>query len=105
LLKDPAASLPREAIYWHYPHYGNQGGSPTGAIRAGNLKLIEFYEDNRVELYDLGKDIGEHQNLAASKPEQAVAMRKKLADWRQQVGAWMPSPNPKYRPGKSANRK
>ncbi|MEE2885792.1 MAG: sulfatase [Planctomycetota bacterium] len=105
LLKDPAASLPREAIYWHYPHYGNQGGSPTGAIRVGDFKLIEFYEDNRVELYDLSKDIGEHQNLAATKPEQAVAMRKKLADWRQQVGALMPSPNPKYRPGKSSKRK
>jgi len=105
LLREPTAALAREAVYWHYPHYGNQGGSPTGAIRAGDLKLIEFYEDNRVELYDLGKDLGEHRNLAAQMPERAVELRKKLDDWRQRVGARMPAPNPKFVAGKPAPRR
>lgn len=100
LLNSPRATLSREAIYWHYPHYGNQGGSPTGAVRAGNFKLIEFYEDNLVELYDLDQDIGEHKNLAADMPQRAFAMRKLLDDWRRQVGARMPMPNPRHRPRK-----
>jgi arylsulfatase A-like enzyme len=97
LLKDSTAALSRDSIYWHYPHYGNQGGSPTGAVRSGKFKLIEFYEDNHVELYDLEKDLGEHQNLAAEMPEKALAMYTKLAEWRRQVGARMPAPNPLFK--------
>jgi arylsulfatase A-like enzyme len=97
LLKDSTAGLSRDSIYWHYPHYGNQGGSPTGAVRSGKFKLIEFYEDNHVELYDLEKDLGEHQNLAAKMPEKALAMYTKLAEWRRQVGARMPAPNPLFK--------
>jgi arylsulfatase A-like enzyme len=88
--------LNRKAIYWHYPHYGNQGGSPGGAVRAGDYKLIEFYEDNRVELYNLTEDIGEKKNLADKSPEKAAELRKMLHTWRKVVDAKMPSPNPDY---------
>ena len=82
--------LERDAIYWHYPHYSNQGCKPSGAIREGNLKLIEDYEDGTTELYDLSKDIGETRDLCASRPEDAARLRSKLASWRQSVGARMP---------------
>jgi arylsulfatase A-like enzyme len=64
--------LKREAIYWHYPHYGNQGGSPGGAVRSGDWKLIEFYGPKRVELYNLADDLGEAHDLAAAEPERTA---------------------------------
>ena len=88
----------RGAVYWHYPHYGNQGGSPGGAIRLGDWKLIEFYEDNRVELYNLKKDIGEKNDLAAKMPQKARQLRDMLHAWRKEVDAKMPTPNPNYKP-------
>lgn len=88
--------LRREAIYWHYPHYSNQGGDPSGAVRKGDYKLIEFYEDRRVELYDLKNDIGERNNLAAKMPAKAEEMRKMLHAWLEEVSAAMPTPNPNY---------
>jgi arylsulfatase A len=94
----------RPAIYWHYPHYSNQGGEPGGAIRAGDLKLIEFYEDGRLELYNLNRDIGERDNLATKMPEKAAELRKMLADWRKSVGARMPVANPNFDPSKIDER-
>ena len=91
-------SLARKAIFWHYPHYGNQGGSPGGAVRAGDYKLIEFYEDNRVELYNLKADIGEKNNLADEMPEKAAELLNMLKAWRKEVDAQMPTPNPGYKP-------
>jgi arylsulfatase A-like enzyme len=93
-------TLNREAIFWHYPHYGNQGGSPAGAVRAGDYKLIEFYEDNRAELYNLKKDISEKNNLAGKMPDKAAELRKMLQTWRKDVNAQMPTPNPDYAPEK-----
>jgi len=87
-------SLKRDAIYWHYPHYSNQGGKPGGAIRQGDEKLIEFYEDGRLELYNLREDIGETDNLAAKMPTKARELRKKLDAWRRAVGAQMPQRRP-----------
>jgi arylsulfatase A-like enzyme len=89
-----AGSLKREALYWHYPHYGNQGGAPSGAVRAGDFKLIEWYEDNRIELYNLKDDLGERNDLAAKMPEKAGQLRGMLHAWRQSVSAAMPTPNP-----------
>jgi arylsulfatase A-like enzyme len=91
-------SLPRKAVFWHYPHYGNQGGSPGGAVLAGDYKLIEFYEDNRLELYNLKKDIGEKNNLADKMPRKAAELHKMLTAWRKDVDAQMPTPNPDYKP-------
>lgn len=91
-----SGKLKRDAIYWHYPHYHPGGATPYSAIRDGDWKLIEFFEDNRVELYNLKDDIGEQANLAAKWPQQAKQLRERLQAWRQQVGAQMPTPNPDY---------
>jgi arylsulfatase A-like enzyme len=90
------------ALFWHYPHYSNQGGRPGGAVRAGRYKLIEFYEDGRRELYDVVKDAGESRNLIAERKEVAKELGDKLAAWRKEVGARMPRPNPKYAPNPQA---
>lgn len=94
-------TLRRDALYWHYPHYSNQGGVPAGAVRMGDYKLIEFYEDGRLELYNLARDIRESENLAASDPRRAVSMRDALRKWRRSVRADMPVPNQNYDPAKA----
>jgi arylsulfatase A len=91
--------LRRDALYWHYPHYSDQGGRPAGAVRAGDHKLIEFYEDGRLELYNLAKDIRESNNLAERDPKRAKALHEMLKKWRASVDAAMPTPNPNYDPG------
>jgi arylsulfatase A len=90
----------RQSLYWHYPHYSNQGGKPGGAVRRGDLKLIESYEDGRVELYDLDRDPGEARDLAAERPADAARLRSVLAEWRRSVEAQMPRTNPDYAPAK-----
>lgn len=87
-------SLDREALYWHYPHYSNQGGMPGGAIRMGRYKLLERFEDGRVHLYDLESDIGEKNDLAAEMPERVAQMKKKLHTWYKQVDAKFLQPKP-----------
>jgi len=82
------------AIFWHYPHYSNQGGVPGGAVREGEWKLIEFYEDGRVELFHLASDAGERLNLAKKHATQAARLKGKLEAWRKAVGAVMPKVNP-----------
>ncbi|MEO7145305.1 MAG: sulfatase/phosphatase domain-containing protein, partial [Bryobacteraceae bacterium] len=91
-------ALHRNAVYWHYPHYSNQGGVPGGAVRQGDYKLIEFYEDNHVELYNLVHDIGERNDLAAKMPGKARELRAMLHAWRESVNADMPTMNPNYDP-------
>ncbi|MGD8499255.1 MAG: sulfatase-like hydrolase/transferase [Phycisphaerales bacterium] len=98
LLKQ-TGTLERDAIYWHYPHYHHS--RPAGAIRQGKWKLIEFYEDHRLELYNLKNDIGEKDNLARKMPQKAAELQKKLAAWRKSVGAKMPTPNPNYDPARA----
>ena len=90
--------LDREAIYWHYPHYGNQGGTPGSSVRAGDWKLIEFFEDGAIELYNLREDVSETRNLAAVEPERAARLQQMLAAWRDRVEAKIPQPNPDYAP-------
>lgn len=90
-------TLPRKALYWHYPHYSNQGGTPTGAVRAGKWKLIEFFEDGHVELYDLARDLPEAHDLSAAFPDKAAELRRLLHAWREEVGALMPAPNPDWK--------
>ncbi len=94
--------LRRDSLYWHYPHYSNQGGRPGAAIRAGDFKLIEFYEQGRQELYNLQKDLRESQNLIERQPAVAKELHAKLVAWRQDVGARMMQPNPDYRPNPQA---
>ena len=85
-------------LFWHYPHYGNQGGSPHGVIRDGDWKLIEWYEDGSLELYDLSRDNAEKNDLASRHPNKVKALHTKLASWRNDVKALMPTPNPKFVP-------
>jgi arylsulfatase A-like enzyme len=96
--------LPERAIFWHYPHYGNQGGAPAAAIRRGDWKLIEWFEDDRVELFHLAADLGEHLNVASREPERVSQLRDELHAWQQQVGARHPAPNPDYDPAKPSGR-
>jgi arylsulfatase A-like enzyme len=79
--------LDREALYWHYPHYSNQGGIPGGAVRIGDYKLFENYEDGKVSLYNLKKDIGETKDLSSSDPQRVKSMRSKLHVWYKEVNA------------------
>ncbi|MEM7232579.1 MAG: sulfatase [Planctomycetota bacterium] len=81
----------RGAIYWHFPHYSNHGyQSPGGAIRDGRYKLLEYYENGGVQLFDLENDLGEQNDLAKSKPEITERLLKSLHDWRKAVDAKMP---------------
>ncbi len=98
LLRAPSRELQRDAMYWHYPHYHPGGATPHGAIRARDWKLIEFYEDMHVELYNLREDVGEQDDLAAKMPRKADELRQHLHAWREAVGAQMPAPNPDYDP-------
>jgi arylsulfatase A len=96
LLRNPTTSLKREAVFFHYPHYHHS--RPASAIRAGDWKLIEFLDDGRLELYNLRDDIGEKNNLASSEPERAKQLQGRLANWRKETGARMPTKNAKFDP-------
>ncbi|MCH8829366.1 MAG: sulfatase [Planctomycetes bacterium] len=93
LLKQ-TGSFKDRAIYWHYPHYHHT--SPAGAIRYGDFKLIEYFDDGRLELYNLAKDIGETQNLAGNDPKKTRQLQAMLKAWRKSVGARMPAQNPNF---------
>ena len=77
LLRDKG-SVAREALYWHYPHYHPGGATPYGAIRQGDWRLVEFFEDNHVELYNLKRDVGETKDLAQEMPDKARELQRKL---------------------------
>jgi arylsulfatase A len=84
------------ALYWHYPHYHHS--TPAGAIREGDWKLIEFFENGLSQLYDLRDDLGEQTDLSAVFPRKALELQIKLARWRRSVGAAMPQANPDFDP-------
>ena len=89
LLRNPKATLDRESLFFHYPHYYSTT-TPVSAIRQGRWKLLEYLEDMRLELYDLQNDLGEQQNLAETQPEIAARLREQLHQWREDVDAQMP---------------
>ena len=90
--------LDRDSLYWHYPHYSNQGGIPSGAIRTGDFKLIENYEDGTVVLYNLKNEISEQQDLALEMPDRVKSMRADLHAWYKEVDAKFLNPK-----GKNSN--
>jgi arylsulfatase A-like enzyme len=96
LLHDAGAKLNRERLFWHYPHY-YATTTPVSAIRAGDWKLLEYFEDGHRELYNLRDDPEEQHDVAAAKAEQAAALARELAQWRTSVGAKLPQSNPQYR--------
>ncbi len=97
LLADETAPFESEPVFWHFPHYGNQGGEPGCSIRWGDWKLIEFFGKGR-ELYNLRDDVGEEHNLLEKCPEVARRLEARLASWLSQVNAVIPSPNPDWQP-------
>ena len=90
------SSHDRGPLFWHYPHYGNQGGTPGASIRSGDFKLIQFFEDNHIELYDLANDIGEEHDLSATRPDDAADLLGQLTAWQASVNAQIPLPNPDW---------
>lgn len=86
-------SYERGPIYWHFPHYSNHGyQSPNGAIRDGRYKLIEYFENGTLQLFDLENDIGEQHNLVSTQPEIANRLKSILHQWRKDIDAKMPYP-------------
>ncbi len=96
LLKTGTAPA-RDAIFWHYPHYGNQGGQPGCAVRAGDWKLIRFFADNTLELYNLQDDVSEAHNLAAANPGKVKELSALLDQFLRESQAELPTPNPNYK--------
>ena len=98
LFRNPKANLRRDAIFQHFPGYLGSGGAtwrttPVGTITSGQWKLMEFFEDGRLELYDLQNDLGEKHNLAQQNAAKAVELQAKLSAWRKKVMAPMPTPH------------
>lgn len=89
-------ALPERDLFWHYPHYGNQGGEPSSIIRSGDWKLIRYYEDGREELYQLSKDIGEQNDLASAQADKVKALSAKLDAWIAETGAKIPQPDDRF---------
>lgn len=95
------AKAAERPLFWHYPHYSDQGGRPSGAVRLGDWKLIEFYEDGRLELFHLRDDPGETRNLVRREPGRTRRLAAMLKEWRNSVNAAMPLSNPDYDPARS----
>lgn len=93
-------TLGRDAIYWHFPHYSNHGmQSPGGAIRSGKYKLLEYFENGTIQLFDLEADQGEQNDLSGAHRDIAKQLIDKLHRWRKDVGAEMMDPNPDFSDG------
>ena len=97
LLESPTTKLDRDTLYFHYPHYYTTT-TPVSAVRSGDWKLLEYYEDNHIELYNLKEDISEATDLSAAQPEMAAQLRKQLQQWRMDVDADEPTINPNFTP-------
>ncbi len=90
-------SIPKRPIFWHYPHYGNQGGTPGSSVVLGQYKLIEFFEKEKPELYDLSCDFSEKNNIADKMPEKTTELLEILHKWQKDVCARIPKKNPDYK--------
>ena len=91
-------TIPGRPLIWHYPHYGNQGGDPSSAIRDGDWKLIHYYEDGHEELYNLQSDEEETNDVASSNPQIVKTLNEKLFSYLRQVGARFPETDSQYDP-------
>ena len=98
---EPTANRP---LYWHYPHYGNQGGAPGAAILDGDWKLIEWFDSDTVELFNLATDPGEAKNLATAELQHVARLQQMLHDWQAKVGAVKSVVNPDFDPSKPNGR-
>jgi len=89
-------NLPERSLFWHYPHYGNQGGEPSSMVRKGDWKFIHYWEDGRDELYQLSSDTGEQHNVLDQHPQKAAELRELLNHWLEDTGALLPEKDPEY---------
>ena len=96
--------LAERDLFWHYPHYGNQGGEPSSVIRNGDWKLIHYYEDERNELYNISLDQGEQNDVASLHPHTISRLRRRLDEWLVLTGAKLPVPDPEYNADKEYAR-
>lgn len=103
-LKGDQANRSNRTLYWHYPHYGNQGGEPSSMIREGDFKLIRYYEDGREELYNIKEDLGELSDLATGYPDLVKELSQKLTAHLTEVGAKIPKPDPRFDAQKKARQ-
>lgn len=94
-------SIAERPLYWHYPHYDNQGGEPSSLFRDGDWKLIHYYEDGRNELYDLSVDPSEVSDLSLTHPVRTADMWEQLQTWLESVEAQFPEPDPRFSPAKT----
>ena len=97
-------NLPERPLYWHYPHYGNQGGEPSSIIRENEWKLIHYWEDDRNELYNLQSDPGEQLDVSGKYPEISERMSEKLLSWLTEVNAKLPDTDETYNPELASER-
>jgi arylsulfatase A len=103
LLKNPESALDRKHLFFHYPHY-YETTSPVSAVREGQWKLLEYFEDGHSELYDLQRDPSEKNDLSSAQPQKLAELRDQLHLWRQSVNAQMPTHNPKVSVTSPGNR-
>ena len=102
-LIDGNGKLEERSLYWHYPHYGNQGGDPSSMIRLGDWKLIHYYEEETQQLYNLAEDPYEKNDLSEVEPKRTQQMHRQLMGYLNEVGAKFPQPDPKFDPEKRAD--
>jgi arylsulfatase A-like enzyme len=97
IMEPGSETFAERPFYWHYPHFSNQLGRPAGAVRYGKYKLVELYESDKLELYNLEEDISESNDLSEQMPGKTDEMHKMLVNWRRSADAQMPLPNPDYK--------
>ena len=93
LLASAEGRAPVRPLFWHIPHYTNQGSRPAGAVRDGKWKLVEHYDDGKVELFDLSADVSETRDLSLSERDRTATLRSQLQAWRQSMDAQENTPN------------
>jgi arylsulfatase A-like enzyme len=96
-LKNPTSPSSGRTMFWHYPHWGNQGGSPGTAVRDGKWKLIRWAWPARTELFDLEADPGESVDLSASQPERVGQLEEKINFFLKSTRARSFSQNPNFK--------
>jgi arylsulfatase A-like enzyme len=94
LLRTGKPASGARTLFWHIPHYTNQGSRPAGAVRDGRWKLVEHYDSGQVELFDLDADVSESHDLSKAEAARTAALRQRLREWRASVAAQENTPNP-----------
>lgn len=97
-------SIAKRPLYWHYPHYGNQGGEPSSILMEGNWKLIYYHEDQRKELYDLATDSAEEKDVGGKNSDRVDEMFTRLEKWLDKTNAAFPAKDSEFDSAKRSAR-